>query len=310
MVWWIRTASAAFVVLCLAAEAQAHLRASEDCTPLTNAPDPKLCMPWLNFGTGSPGQHPERNIPQLIQTWVESAGGVGIDTAWNYGTEKAVGSSVHKFRKGTRYFLTTKVPPDGLELSRARAESNMRDLNLDIVDVLLIHQAPANQTMLAGTWQALVEQLEKGNTRSIGVSNWGVEHLKALEALKSPYKPVVNQVRMFIGCMPPQELIDFSNDRGIVTESYSPIGHNGMVARNPVVMQVAAAYNRTPGQVAVQYLIQKGFTMAFSTQKLTHMVENQSVLSQDRFTLSEADMHKLDTVPRKCTPDVDNQVVV
>ncbi|MGW6203001.1 aldo/keto reductase [Streptomyces sp. NPDC055089] len=182
-----------------------------------------------------------------------------VDTALNYGNETGTGRGIA--RSGVPredVFVTTKVPGrhHGYEKTLASFEESRRNLGLDRVDLYLIHWPLPRVDLYVDTWRALIRLREDGLVRSIGVSNFTADQLARLEE-ETGVLPAVNQVEMHPR-LPQEELRAVHTAKGIVTESWSPLGRGRDLTADPAVVAAAGAHGVTPGQVVLRWHTQLG----------------------------------------------------
>mmetsp|Transcript_6250 Transcript_6250/g.20275 ORF Transcript_6250/g.20275 Transcript_6250/m.20275 type:complete len:310 (+) Transcript_6250:66-995(+) len=270
-----------------------------DCAPLPNSVEP-TCMPWVNFGTGSSTKFLNAStITTLTRTWL-AIGGHGIDTAFVYKDEESVGEAIAAVSNRSSIFVTTKVPSEGFQSASDQAAANRKQLGVDSVDLLLVHFPSPNLDRLYGTWEALVNEAKTKHATAIGVSNFALADLKNLERMNSPVRPAVNQIYAHVGCMPDKPLVDYCAEHGIRIEAYSPLGR-GKVLTDPTLTGIAKRHSKSPAQVALQYLIQKGIALAFTTTMPEYMRDNLSVVQPGTaFKLNDTDIVELDAVNVAC----------
>ncbi|WP_340374047.1 aldo/keto reductase [Streptomyces sp. SS7] len=196
------------------------------------------------------------------QEAVAGALGLGyrlVDTAANYRNESGVGRGVA--RSGVPredIMVTTKLPGrhHGHEETLASFEESRRRLGLDRVDLYLIHWPLPRVGRYVDSWRAMIELREEGLVRSIGVSNFTPEHIERLEK-ETGVLPSVNQIELH-PLFPQEELRAFHAAKGIVTESWSPLGRGSALLQDPAVVQVAEALGVTPAQVVLRWHVQLG----------------------------------------------------
>lgn len=182
-----------------------------------------------------------------------------VDTALNYGNETGTGRGIA--RSGVPredVFVTTKVPGrhQGYEKTLASFEESRRNLGLDQVDLYLIHWPLPRVDLYVDTWRALITLRDDGLVRSIGVSNFTAEHLARLEE-ETGVLPAVNQIEMHPR-LPQEELRAVHAAKGIVTESWSPLGRGRDLLADPELVGIAAAHGVTPGQAVLRWHTQLG----------------------------------------------------
>ncbi|WP_329613136.1 aldo/keto reductase [Streptomyces brevispora] len=214
-----------------------------------------------------------RSVPAVgLGTWpldddaaeqaVAGALGLGyrlVDTALNYGNETGTGRGIA--RSGVPredVFVTTKVPGrhQGYEKTLASFEESRRNLGLSYVDLYLIHWPLPRVDLYVDTWKAMIRLRDEGLVRSIGVSNFTADQLDRLER-ETGVLPAVNQIEMHPR-LPQEELRSVHAARGIVTESWSPLGRGRGLLADPGLLAIAGAHGVTPGQAVLRWHTQLG----------------------------------------------------
>lgn len=188
-----------------------------------------------------------------------------LDTALNYGNEREVGDAVRAAAQlenpvgRDELFITTKLPGrhHGYGEALASAEESLANLGLDAVDLYLIHWPLPKVDRFVDTWRAMIELRERGLARSIGVSNFTRGHLERLIA-ETGVTPAVNQVELH-PLFSQAELRGFHTERGIVTQSWSPLGsRHADIASSPIIEEIADELGATPTQVVLRWHVQLG----------------------------------------------------
>ncbi|GAA4823503.1 aldo/keto reductase [Streptomyces ziwulingensis] len=214
-----------------------------------------------------------RPLPALgLGTWpmddaeaertVAEALGLGyrlVDTATNYRNERGVGRGLAASGvPREEIVVTTKLPGrhHGYETTLASFEESRTRLGVDYVDLYLIHWPLPRVDKYVDSFKAMLKLREDGLVRSVGVSNFTAEHLERLEK-ETGVLPAVNQIELH-PLLPQEELRAFHTRKGIVTESWSPLGRGSDVLDDPAVAAVAEAHGVTPGQVVLRWHAQLG----------------------------------------------------
>ena len=211
-------------------------------------------IPQLGFGVF---QVPPEDTGAAVTRAFE-AGYRHIDTAAAYQNEAAVGEA---FRASgldrDDVFITTKCfnTNHGYEEAQQAFKRSLDRLELDFVDLYLIHWPVPAHDKYVETWKAFVELQRQGVVRSIGVSNFQPDHLRRIVD-ETGVTPTVNQVELHPRLQQPGLRRDHE-ELGIVTEAWSPLAQ-GAVLDDPVIKEIAEAHGKTPGQVVIRWHIQIG----------------------------------------------------
>jgi 2,5-diketo-D-gluconate reductase A len=193
-----------------------------------------------------------------------------------YGNEKEVGEAIRAsgLDRGD-VFITSKLNNGSHELQDAREafDRTLSELGFDYVDLFLIHWPLP--TLYDGdyvsTWRALEEFHRDGRSRSIGVSNFQVEHLERLAA-ETDTVPAVNQIEVH-PYFTNDRVRAYGQEHGIVTEAWSPIAQGG-VLEDPTITQIAEKAGKTPAQVVLRWHIQRGDIVFPKSVTPSRMKEN------------------------------------
>lgn len=196
-----------------------------------------------------------------------------IDTARIYGNEEAVGKAIRDSGiPREEIFVTTKLWNSDQTNCRKAFENSLRKLNLDYIDLYLMHY-PVPQTRMKA--YAEMEKIqEEGLAREIGVSNFMIHHLKELLA-KCKIPPAVNQVEMH-PWLYQKELAEFCHKQKILLQAYSPLAH-AQKWDDQRLLEVAQNLGKTPAQVLIRWSLQKGFIPLPKSGKKERIIENFAV---------------------------------
>lgn len=246
-------------------------------------------MPQLGYGVY---KVPPQTTSDLVTLAVES-GYRSIDTAALYGNEAGVGQAVQEAVGAgidrEDLFVTTKIWNDahGFDAALQAYEQSLSQLQLDYVDLLLIHWPCPAKDLYVQTYQALESLYHQGRVRSIGVSNFEPEHLqRLLEETEVP--PAVNQVELH-PYLQQTELRDFHAAHGIRTEAWSPLGR-AVVLEDPELEQIAARYDLSVAQVILRWHIQLGNIVIPKASSIERIKQNIDVFE---FELDDAAMESI-----------------
>jgi diketogulonate reductase-like aldo/keto reductase len=259
-------------------------------------------MPWLGLGVwqGRPedGAHIEAAVKAAIASGYRS-----IDTAAGYENEAGVGRAIIAAGIAREeIFVTTKVKnsDQGYNSTLKAFEESRVKLGLDYIDLFLVHWPVKGK--YKETWRALERIYEEGLVRAIGVSNFQIHHLE--EILSSGnIVPAVNQVE-YHPRLTQVEVHRFCKQQGIQLEAWSPL----IVGRgldNPLVVELAADYHRTPAQIILRWDLQHGVVTIPKSIRAERIAENAKIFD---FELLAEDMTKLDALNlnERSGPDPDN----
>ncbi len=242
-------------------------------------------MPLLGLGVWQMAEG--RETEQAVE-WALDAGYRHIDTASMYRNERSVGAALG--RSGLpreQVFVTTKLLPLKLDVERQLTRSLAR-LGLDYVDLYLIHWPVP--LLNRRSWRALERLHERGLTREIGVSNFGIGRLDALLGSAS-HRPAVNQVQ-FSPFRFRRRLLDHCRGQGITFEAYSPL-NRGRGLDHPTLAGIAERLDRTPAQVMLRWALQHDAVVIPKSSREERIRSNARIFD---FELSAADMQALDAL--------------
>jgi 2,5-diketo-D-gluconate reductase A len=215
-----------------------------------------------------------------------------VDTAENYGNEVGVGRGLRASGVDRdEMFVTTKFNRrwHHREGPAQVAAASLERLGLDVIDLLLIHWPNPDQDRYVDAWRGMLELLDDGVVRAVGVSNFKPAHLARLVD-ETGVAPHVNQIQLEPRAARADEQA-FNRGLGIVVQSWSPLGKGGALLRDPVIVDVAAHHGRSPAQVVIRWHLQSGLVTIPKSQDPTRIRENLDVFD---FALSEADMAAID----------------
>ncbi len=246
-------------------------------------------MPILGFGVFqiTDQQECERSVRDALAVGYRS-----IDTAASYLNEEAVGRGI----KGSgvsreEIFVTTKlwVQDTGYEKTKAAFERSLRRLQLDYLDLYLIHQPFGD---CYGSWRAMEELNREGRIRAIGLANFQPDRVMDL-VMHNEVAPSVDQIETH----PFNQQIEtgaFLTANGIRHESWAPFaeGRNG-IFQNQTLLSIAAKHDKTVAQVILRWLTQRGIIAIPKSTRRERMFENFSVFD---FELGPEDMAAIATL--------------
>jgi 2,5-diketo-D-gluconate reductase A len=257
-------------------------------------------IPQLGLGVF---QVPAQDTVEVVLRALQ-AGYRHIDTAAAYGNEAQVGQAIRASGLDRNdVFVTTKCWNDDQGRDRARNafKRSLERLELDHVDLYLIHwPAPARERYVE-TWRTLIELRDEGLVRAIGVSNFQPAHLARIVA-ETGETPAVNQVELH-PYLQQSGLRREHGERGIVTEAWSPLAQ-GQVLGDPVIAAIAEEHGKTPAQVVIRWHLQLGNVVIPKSVTPQRIEQNADVFG---FELSERQLGQIAELDRgrRTGPDPD-----
>jgi diketogulonate reductase-like aldo/keto reductase len=217
-----------------------------------------------------------------------------IDTAQGYGNEEGVGEALASSGIAVDdVFVTTKLTnsEQGRDKTMAAFDNSLRKLRLEVLDLFLIHWPLPMFDQYVETWKAFEELRREGRVRSIGVSNFTVEHLQRLFD-ETGVVPTVNQVELHPR-FPQEELRGFHARHGILTQAWAPLGQGKGLLAEPVLAEVGRSKNKSPAQVVLRWHIQLGNVVIPKSVTPSRIRENFNVFD---FSLDDAEMQRISSL--------------
>jgi 2,5-diketo-D-gluconate reductase A len=226
----------------------------------------------------------QRNVVEALEVGYRL-----IDTAASYMNEEAVGRGIRQAGVARdELFVTTKlwVQDTGLERTRQAIERSLRRLQLDYLDLYLVHQPYGD---VHGSWRAMEEALQAGKVRAIGVSNFHPDRLMDIQAFNE-IAPAVNQVEVN-PFHQQEESIAFMRELGVQAQAWAPFaeGRNNLF-QTEVLGDIARKHCRSVGQVVLRWVVQRGVVALAKTVDKGRMKENLNIFN---FDLDDSDMARI-----------------
>lgn len=245
-----------------------------------------LQMPMLGYGVFQIAD--ENECRRSVITAIESGYRL-IDTAASYLNEAAVGEGLRASGVAREeLFVTTKlwVQDAGYERTQRAIEQSLRRLQLDYLDLYLIHQPFGD---VHGAWRAMEAAYRAGKIRAIGVSNFHPDRLMDIQAFNE-IAPAVNQVEVN-PFQQQRESAAFMQEIGVQAAAWAPFaeGRNGLF-QNTELRAIANRYGKSSAQVVLRWLLQRGIVSLAKSVRKERMIENLSIFD---FALDEADMARI-----------------
>jgi len=257
-------------------------------------------MPILGFGVFQVKDlaECERSVLDALATGYRL-----IDTAASYENEEAVGSAVKKSGIAREeLFITTKlwIQAEGYATTREAFEHSLKKLQLDYIDLYLIHQPFGD---VYGEWRIMEELYREGKVRAIGVSNFHPDRLIDL-IINNEIVPAVNQIETH----PFHQQIEthqFLKDNQVQIESWGPFaeGKNN-IFKNDLLLSIGKKYNKSIAQVILRWLTQRGVVAIPKSVRKERMEENFNIFD---FVISKEDMEAIKTLDTKSSSFFDHR---
>jgi diketogulonate reductase-like aldo/keto reductase len=221
-------------------------------------------IPVLGFGVY---QTPADVASEVVQHAIK-VGYRQIDSAVAYRNEadSADGMKKSGLERGDLFF-TTKIPPKEMSYENAKRhiDNSLKVTGFDYIDLYILHSPYGGKENRIGAWKALVEGVEAGKIRSIGVSNYGVHHLEELEQwIKSTEEKEgkgkggvlsINQVELH-PWLPRKDIVEWCEKRNVLLQAYSPLVR-ATKTEDPLLVPLAKKYGKTTSQILVRWSLQK-----------------------------------------------------
>jgi diketogulonate reductase-like aldo/keto reductase len=243
-------------------------------------------MPLLGFGVFQikDAEECERCVVDAIQSGYRL-----IDTASSYLNEEAVGKAIR--RSGVareELFITTKlwIQDTGYESTKKAFEKSLKRLQLDYLDLYLIHQPYGD---IYGSWRAMEDLYREGRIKAIGVANFQPDRIMDL-IIHNQVAPAVNQIETHPFCQQ-IETQRFLKENKVQIQSWGPFaeGKND-IFKNELLIAIGGKYKKTVAQVILRWLTQRGVVVIPKSVHKERIIENFNIFD---FELSPEDMNAI-----------------
>ncbi|KAF7317196.1 Aldo-ket-red domain-containing protein [Mycena chlorophos] len=258
-------------------------------------------IPRLGFGT----YELDGREAYTAVTWALEAGYRHIDSATWYENEKECGQAIRDFCNATgtpraAIFYTTKLKlNDGYDATLKAIDFSLDQCGLGYIDLYLIHGPLGGPTARKECWRAICDAQKAGKLKSIGVSTFGVRHLKDILDM-GLVVPVVNQIDLH-PFMARTEIVKLCRDNNIALEAWAPLVR-GLRFRHPIISKLAGKYNKQPAQILLRYSLQKDYVAIPKSASKTRIIANLDIFD---FALEKSEMAELDALDEGLVTDWD-----
>jgi len=261
-----------------------------------------LQMPQIGLGTWPLKDH---DAAPVMVTAIE-AGYRHIDTAYRYGNQRGVGQGVcDSGIAREELFITSKLDGEFQGENRAIAglDECLRQLQMDYVDLLLIHWPLPQRNDYVSTWKTFETLVASGKVRSIGVSNFTPAHLDHLLA-ETTICPATNQIQLSPRITRPDQ-VAYGRTHNIVTVSWSPLGQGSDLLSDPTLAAIAQKYGKTAAQVVLRWNIELGLVPIPKSANPVRLVQNLDIFD---FGLTSAEIAAITALDTGAEKRVDSDV--
>lgn len=250
-------------------------------------------IPKIGFGTYKlNGAHGTRVIEQALQVGYRL-----LDTAFNYENEGAVGRAIENSSIARdQITVASKLPGRHQSYQEAleTIEESVARLNLDYIDLYLIHWPNPKQDKYVEAWQAMIDAQKAGLIRSIGVSNFLPEHIERLEK-ETGVLPVINQVELHPE-FNQQSQREFNESKGIITQAWSPLGRASKILQDKTIQKIADNYDKSIAQIILRWQLQLNVLPIPKAAHYLRQVNNFAIFD---FELSSKDMATINALTKE-----------
>lgn len=220
-----------------------------------------------------------------------------IDTSTNYNNEGMVGEAIRRSALPREAFLvSSKLPGAAHEYDKAilMIQESLYRLGLDYFDKYLIHWPLPKQDKYVEAWQALVDAQKFGLIKTIGVSNFLEEHLDRIIE-ETGVIPATNQIERH-PYFNNKELVKVNQERGIITEAWSPFGRKiNDVISNETIKDIAETHGKTPAQVILRWNIENEVLSVVKSSTPKHQKDNLAIFD---FHLTQEERERIDALDK------------
>lgn len=260
-------------------------------------------IPQIGLGTASLKDDP---VVPVIVTAIE-AGYRHIDTAYRYGNQVGVGKGIRASGIAREeLFVTSKLDGEfqGNDRALAGLDECLRQLDMEYVDLLLIHWPLPQRDEYISTWKTFEQLAKSGKARSIGVSNFKPAHLERLFA-ETTIRPVANQIQLSPR-ITRTDHVEYDRAHDIVTVAWSPLGQGKGLLDEPLFATIGAKYGKTPAQVVLRWNVELGIVPIPRSSNPQRLAQNLDIFD---FTLTTAEIAAISALDTGAEKRVDSDTM-
>ena len=261
-----------------------------------------LQMPQIGLGTAS--LNDITVVPVVVNAI--AAGYRHLDTAFRYGNQRGVGQGVRESGIAREaLFVTSKLDGEfqGQDRAIAGLDECLSQLQMDYVDLLLIHWPLPQRNEYVSTWKTFETLVASGKVRSIGVSNFTPAHLDHLRA-ETTICPATNQIQLSPRITRPDQ-VAYGHAHNIVTVSWSPLGQGGDLLSDPTLAAIAQAHGKTSAQIVLRWNIELGLVPIPRSSNPVRLAQNLEIFD---FALTPAEIATITALDTGAEKRVDSDV--
>ncbi|XP_033728631.1 glyoxal reductase-like [Pecten maximus] len=230
-----------------------------------------------------------------VESVVEHALSTGyrlLDNAEYYENETEVGRAIRRSDVSRNdLFVVTKLWENGYDRCKNQFKKSLTNLDLDYVDLYLIHNPSSTPGKCVETYKAMLELKQAGLVRSVGVSNFGVHHLEGLREAGLP-TPSVNQIQLH-PWKKNTDIVDYCRHNGITVMGHCPLT-KGIKLSDPTLKDIAERHEKSPAQILIRWSLEHGFITIPKSSNPKRIGENSDVFS---WRLDTRDLQILNAMP-------------
>ncbi|RIN31978.1 aldo/keto reductase [Staphylococcus succinus] len=250
-------------------------------------------MPQIGFGTYKlNGTHGVHAIINALKQGYHL-----LDTAYNYENEGTVGRAIaNSHISRDQIIVTSKLPGryQDYDAALTAIQESIYRLNVEYIDLYLIHWPNPKQEKYIEAWKALIAAQKAGLIKSIGVCNFLPEHIERLEK-ETGILPAVNQIELH-PYFNQKAMIQYHNEKGIITQAWSPLGRASEVINDKDIATIAEKYNKTIPQIILKWHVQNGVVPIPKSTSISRQIQNKDIFD---FYLENEDLDKIDALTQQ-----------